>query len=169
LSVVWKQGKQSFFNNDLFRSVVFLDPRYEIVLFSYVVIKIIWIVLTRFFFLLSDNDKRLAKVFLGKKHQAHWVLMFLKSLNCRMIFNTCHDWHLNILFLDYWEQQKYAKPKLFKLSQIILAFPVTQVSVERAFSGLHFVLNPLRTSLEPDVLEDILFVRINHLFEQSEK
>ena len=72
----------------------------------------------------------------------------------------------NSSVLQYWEQQKYSKPKLYKLSQVVLALPVTQVSVERAFSGLHFVLSPTRTSLDSDLLEDILFVRINSQFEK---
>ena len=72
----------------------------------------------------------------------------------------------NSSVLEYWEQQKYSKPKLYKLSQVVLALPVTQVSVERAFSGLHFVLSPMRTSLDSDLLEDILFVRINSQFEK---
>jgi hAT family C-terminal dimerisation region len=68
--------------------------------------------------------------------------------------------------LEYWEQQKYSKPKLYKLSLVVLALPVTQVAVERTFSGLHFVLGSMRTSLDSDLGEDILFVRINSQFEK---
>ena len=46
--------------------------------------------------------------------------------------------------MRYWEQFKENKQKLYELSQVVLAAPATQVSVERAFSGLKYVLLPLR-------------------------
>ena len=38
--------------------------------------------------------------------------------------------------LQYWKQFKESKRELYELSQVVLAIPATQVSEERAFSGL---------------------------------
>jgi hypothetical protein len=38
--------------------------------------------------------------------------------------------------LRSWEMRRFADPQLFGLSQVVLAVPPTQVSVERAFSAL---------------------------------
>lgn len=44
---------------------------------------------------------------------------------------------------------------------VILSAPATQVSVERAFSALALVLNPLRTSLKGAAINDILLCALN--------
>ena len=36
-----------------------------------------------------------------------------------------------------------------------------QVSVERLFSALKFILNPHRTSMKSDIITDILLIRLN--------
>ncbi len=59
-------------------------------------------------------------------------------------------------------------PELYLLAKVVISLPVTQVSVERSFSGLKFVLSPYRYYLDSSLLEDILVVRANFLFEQSE-
>ncbi|CAH1732242.1 unnamed protein product [Aphis gossypii] len=64
--------------------------------------------------------------------------------------------------INYWKENKIAKPELFELAQILMAVPATQVSVERSFSGLKFILSDLRSSLSSDILEDILIIRGNN-------
>ncbi len=64
------------------------------------------------------------------------------------------------------EKCKRTPPQFFQLSEVILAVPATQVSVERGFSSLKLILSPLRTNLDPKLSEDILLVRCNKLFEQ---
>lgn len=68
--------------------------------------------------------------------------------------------------LSYWNDNRGVNSELFSLSQIVLALPVTQVSVERSFSGLRFILSELRSNLAPDILENILLIRANHKFSQ---
>ena len=68
--------------------------------------------------------------------------------------------------LQYWEQFKESKQELYELSQVVLAVPATQVSVERAFSGLKYILLPLQTNMSEQLLEDILLIHSNHLFQQ---
>ena len=72
--------------------------------------------------------------------------------------------HANQRVLVYWESQKYLQPVLYKLSQVVFVVPSTQVSVERAFSGLKFILSPFRTSMSSTLLEDTLFIRCNSQF-----
>lgn len=64
--------------------------------------------------------------------------------------------------LDYWKVKKNENPEL--LPQILMAVPATQVSVERLFSNLAFIYNPLRSRLSENVLEAIILIRSNHNF-----
>ncbi|KYQ47162.1 hypothetical protein ALC60_13794 [Trachymyrmex zeteki] len=64
--------------------------------------------------------------------------------------------------LEFWENKKLTMPELYKLSKIILAAPATQVSVERLFSALKFILSLLRSNLSKELVNDILVVRCNH-------
>jgi hypothetical protein len=74
----------------------------------------------------------------------------------------------NTSILAHWERNKNTCPKeLYELGQIALAVPPTQVSVERLFSGLKYVLTHLRTNIKPELLEDILIIRTNELFKKS--
>lgn len=63
--------------------------------------------------------------------------------------------------IEYWSKRKASHKESYELSMITNSVPITQVSVERAFSSLAFILNPLRNSLAPDTLENILVVRLN--------
>ncbi|XP_064472544.1 uncharacterized protein LOC135387057 [Ornithodoros turicata] len=65
--------------------------------------------------------------------------------------------HVDIL--KYWECQTEKEPEMKALADVVLAVPATQVSVERAFSALKYILSDQRASLAPDILEDILVVR----------
>jgi len=43
----------------------------------------------------------------------------------------------------------------------VLSLPVTQVSVERLFSGLNYILNALRANMKPQTIDDVMFLRTN--------
>ncbi|CAI6352385.1 unnamed protein product [Macrosiphum euphorbiae] len=66
--------------------------------------------------------------------------------------------------LQYWKTRQITDPELYQLASVVLAVPATQVSVERSFSGLKFVVSDLRTSLDPELLEAIMLVRSNEKF-----
>lgn len=68
---------------------------------------------------------------------------------------------LEINPIRYWADRKTSHKELYELFLITNSVPITQVSVERAFSSLAFILNPLRNSLASDTLENILLVRMN--------
>ncbi|CAH2088909.1 unnamed protein product [Euphydryas editha] len=67
--------------------------------------------------------------------------------------------------LNYWHSMKIREPQLYLLSNIILATPPTQVSVERLFSSLKFVMNNLRMSLKDEII-DVLVIRNNALYDK---
>jgi len=63
--------------------------------------------------------------------------------------------------LEFWESQRLISPTLYELSQIVLAIPLTQVTVERLFSSLNFILNPLRLNLTTNMVDDLLVMHSN--------
>ena len=50
---------------------------------------------------------------------------------------------------------------LLTTAKILSAMPVTQVSVERLFSSIKFILSDHRASIKQDLLDAILFLRAN--------
>jgi hAT family C-terminal dimerisation region len=73
------------------------------------------------------------------------------------------DKKLNIL--EFWNRQRFIFPILYEVSLIVLAVPTTQVSVERSFSGVKFLLSPQRCQLHSEFLEDIVLIRCNSIFD----
>ena len=60
-----------------------------------------------------------------------------------------------------WDVIKQLEEPLFTTAQILSAMPVTQVSVERLFSSMKFILSDQRSSMTQELLEAILFLRAN--------
>lgn len=68
--------------------------------------------------------------------------------------------------MDFWKDtQKLEFPVLKEIALAIISAPVTEVSVERLFSHLTFILNRYRSTLKADLLADIMFLRLNKKFE----
>lgn len=72
-----------------------------------------------------------------------------------------------INILKFWNSMETTYPEIHTLAKIIFAVPSTQVSVERLFSGLKFILSPYRSNINSRNLEDQLLVRTNRLFEKK--
>lgn len=70
--------------------------------------------------------------------------------------------------LKFWKSMETIHPELHELAKVVFSVPGTQVSVERLFSGLKFILSPYRTNISSNNLEDQLLVRTNRLFEKKE-
>lgn len=62
---------------------------------------------------------------------------------------------------QYWTEMKSKHAELYELSTITNSVPVTQVTVERAFSSLAFIFTALRNSLSAETLENLLLIRLN--------
>ncbi|KAF0751313.1 zinc finger BED domain-containing protein RICESLEEPER 1-like isoform X2, partial [Aphis craccivora] len=65
---------------------------------------------------------------------------------------------------EYWSLKEKEMPELYEISQILMSIPATQVSVERTFSTLKFILSDLRGNLSPALLESILIIKCNTQF-----
>lgn len=75
--------------------------------------------------------------------------------------------HLKTNILEFWELKKKQYPQLYPISQIIMAVPSSQTSIERCFSSFPIIYSNLRTSISPEVLQAVLLIRTNpYLFEE---
>lgn len=63
--------------------------------------------------------------------------------------------------VKYWMNKASEEKELFLLSEVIFAIPSSQTRVERTFSTLAYILNPLRGSLSDLLLENILLLKCN--------
>lgn len=59
----------------------------------------------------------------------------------------------------YWQNSN--QRELASIANILFAVPATQVSVERAFSTLKFILTDNRDNIGENILEDILILKLN--------
>ena len=91
----------------------------------------------------------------GRRSQPSNIIMRLEEFNNYPRINSKEN------ILKFWETRKHSDPLLFKLACNVLAIPCTQVSVERLFSSLKFVLADLRYNLKDSIVEDILVIRNN--------
>lgn len=70
--------------------------------------------------------------------------------------------------MQNWRAEKFNFPILFELAKMFMAVAPTEVSVERNFSTLDFILNKRRNRMLDENLEMILFVKLNNsLFQDA--
>lgn len=50
--------------------------------------------------------------------------------------------------IEYWSNLKSEEPQLYDVAMVLLCVPVSQVSVERAFSSLSYIFNNYRSRLK---------------------
>lgn len=100
------------------------------------------------------------------------------SLNIDSVSSGIHHELANFAKIDrklhttkifpYWNSIKSVYPDLYEVAKIVLAVPPTEVSVERNFSHLDFILNKRRNNLTDETLETILLLRLNrNLFSEA--
>ena len=61
--------------------------------------------------------------------------------------------------LEFWKENRTVYPILARVARKIHCIPATSAAVERQSSGAGVVLNERRTSLDPEHLNNILFIR----------
>ena len=61
--------------------------------------------------------------------------------------------------LPFWQHNEDKLPHLAKLAKRLYSIPATSAGVERQFSTAGLLVNERRASLNPDTVEDVLFVR----------
>lgn len=74
-------------------------------------------------------------------------------------FDNCKRVDRNEDIFRWW--QCHPHQDLKRLAEVALALPVSQVSVERTFSGLRYIPDELRLGLKEDIIESIMFLRCN--------
>ncbi|KAK4301466.1 hypothetical protein Pmani_026385 [Petrolisthes manimaculis] len=74
-------------------------------------------------------------------------------------FDNCKRVDRNEDIFKWWQYHPHQNLK--RLAEVALALPVSQVSVERTFSGLRYILDELRLGLKEDIVESIMFLRCN--------
>lgn len=72
---------------------------------------------------------------------------------------------INENIIEFWKKEKNS---LTTIAYIVLAIPCTQVSVERLFSALKYILADQRNKLTSTNLEHILLTRVNGVFEYDD-
>lgn len=77
-------------------------------------------------------------------------------------FSSRPSVHYKTNIMDYWNNLKFEEPQLYELAIVLLSVPVSQVSVERAFSSLSYIFNNYRSRLSPNVLNQVLLLRLNY-------
>ncbi|XP_062538553.1 zinc finger BED domain-containing protein 4-like [Armigeres subalbatus] len=63
--------------------------------------------------------------------------------------------------LQYWKKRKFSSPRLYRLAMVVLAAPSTQVTVERLFSQLKYILTDRRMQLYGVSVHDIMILKMN--------
>lgn len=84
------------------------------------------------------------------------------SINCKIDnLGCCNRISMDNSVIDYWESKKIEHIEMYKLAQVVLAVPASQVSVERAFNALGLVLTNRRTNLSAENINNILICKLN--------
>ncbi|XP_062534674.1 zinc finger BED domain-containing protein 4-like [Armigeres subalbatus] len=63
--------------------------------------------------------------------------------------------------VTYWNKRKYLSPRLHRLAMAILSAPSTQVTVERLFSQMKFILSDSRMKLNDVTLKNLMLLKMN--------
>ena len=70
--------------------------------------------------------------------------------------------------LPFWKDHEQKFPCLSLLARRLFSIPVTSTAVERSFSAAGLAITERRSSLDPDTVNDILFVRsIQNILEKQ--
>lgn len=168
--------------NDAFRAAVFLDPRYDILLSegdkqqARAHLSNTWANIVRFSRDANDcresptsslgSDDELDAL-LKEKEKSQVSENYEKRRALKSIAAALSDFEREKRLkkdenvLAYWETQRLERPELHELAKVVLACPATQVSVERTFSSLKFILSPQRVNLSENTLDNILLIRAN--------
>jgi hAT family C-terminal dimerisation region len=67
--------------------------------------------------------------------------------------------------MTFWNENAPSFPNLSKIAFAIFSIPLTEVDVERLFSNLNFILDSHRTSLDSEIVNAMMLIRMNKKFE----
>ncbi len=72
--------------------------------------------------------------------------------------------NLSTPLLDFWHLSagKTKFPKLSKIAEYLFSIPSTSNATERAFNQCRLTMNDLRTSLDPERLDQLMVIKSNY-------
>lgn len=190
--VAIQRREKMLLENIVFKSVIYLDPRFNFLLtdsqkqdaqehlkrlFDFMALKYIqhqsetelseYLPIQNHSHNVLDNTDDLS-AYLNEKEAAQnrTNTSYAREMGVSEIINykpeRIRDLRCDIL--KYWDVCMDQNPNLHKLAQIVLAVPATQVTVERGFSALKNILSDKRNRLSNQNLEKILMVKLNYNF-----
>lgn len=114
----------------------------------------------------EDEDDDLKHILSLKDSERYTSTAIRSKVNIRLVLDNYFTGTKRLKaktdVVQYWEDQRFRQPDLYELSSAVLAIPATQVSVERLFSSLKYVLNPLRYKLSAENIDGIMLLHSNH-------
>lgn len=154
-------------NNKLMLSSVYLDPRYNMLLkdeqkkHAVIYLCTLWCRLIDLNPLDTnrldeDETDEFARFLNESSNRPQNITNRIEQFILRPSINYKSD------ISEYWCKIKPEEPELFKLAQLLFSIAVTQVDVERSFSSLKFLFNDYRSRLAPEVLSQLLMLRLNY-------
>lgn len=114
----------------------------------------------------EDQDEKLYERRMRHKHQEKLNrehISLTPACEFETICRTFNPTRVKVSenIIKWWSDHKNIYPDLYQVASVILVVPCTQVSVERLFSQLRYILDPLRNRLSEEVIDDILFLKSN--------
>ncbi|KAF2883044.1 hypothetical protein ILUMI_23121 [Ignelater luminosus] len=157
------EREEKLFENEIILSAIYLDPRFKVVLNetqiesakNYIIQ--VWEVLH----FLENSEPNLLDLSSITGDNCHQVLKMIgdsTSLQNSYIEEPRQKRDCDVI--KYWMNKENVSPNLFKIAKNIISMPVTEVSVERAFSAMKYILNSQSSKLAEKLLEDILLIKL---------
>ncbi|XP_037811340.1 uncharacterized protein LOC119603395 [Lucilia sericata] len=172
-----KNKENILFENDAFIGAIFMDPRWNVVLKNSLKERAIEHVISVIDKMNSLTQTDCILVTDGEMNNSSSSIDSLeailqniekenygKNASIRELLNEFSKekrlcLHDNVI--QWWEDRREIKSQLYNIAMVLLAVPATQVSVERLFSGVKFLMNPSRNRLDEDSLNAIVVIRSN--------
>ena len=159
-----KTREYNVLNSDVLLSAIFLDPRFKRLLSvsetlqAKVYIKTVMEQISRNIDMTNTEPKcvelssedEFEKLLSSKDESSSNYVEIDRMLN---LYESEPRVEKNENILNYWS--KYTNETLRKIALFLMATPVTQVSVERAFSALHYICNEQRTRMKTENLNKL--------------
>lgn len=110
----------------------------------------------------TSNNLSLVEAILQRRDRERGSTMQNQSFDiCLQDICVAPRINLNENIITHWHNKAALSSDIAIVANIVLGAPATQVSVERLFSSLKFVLHPLRSNISSIFLKDLMLIREN--------
>ncbi|XP_075162572.1 uncharacterized protein LOC142235198 [Haematobia irritans] len=109
----------------------------------------------------QDEGEELLNLFLTEKLQtpagdAFNTDVYAKIENLHMPFMRS-----DTDVLHFWKEKKHSEPQLYALSKVCFGIPTTEVTFERAFPSLRYIVMENYNQIAVELLENVILVKLN--------